>query len=464
MAASSTILDVLAGWIGDQRWFAGKGTVPALRSIGSWDLYADHEISITTLLVLDESSARPVLYQVPLTRRRAPVAGAEAAFIGELTDGLAGGDDDRIYLYDGPHDRDYATHLLQLVTAGGHADGDGMLVDGVPVAARECTNVRSHVLRGEQSNTSIVYEYDAVGGEAGQRAICKVFRTLHHGENPDVVLQSALYTAGSRSVPETLGSVVGQWRDPREPEGVARGHLAFAQEFLAGAEDAWRRALVAAASGEDFSGSARAIGIATADIHSTLATAMPTVVAGVSDIADAVDGWHQRLTAAIVEVPDLEEFREAIESLYARAATAPWPSLQRIHGDFHLGQVLAMPDGGWAVIDFEGEPMRPLAERSVPDVALRDVAGMLRSFDYVAGAEQDAPGIAEWATVCREAFIDGYIERSGVDVRAQSALLDAFELDKALYEAVYEARNRPAWLAIPTAAVRRLAVRAGQRD
>jgi predicted trehalose synthase len=82
---------------------------------------------------------------------------------------------------------------------------------------------------------------------------------------------------------------------------------------------------------------------------------------------------------------------------------------------------------------------------------------MLRSFDYVAGACGDTPGAREWARACRDAFLEGYRDRAGHDATRQNLLLDAFELDKALYEAVYEARNRPSWLAIPIAAARRLA-------
>lgn len=121
-----------------------------------------------------------------------------------------------------------------------------------------------------------------------------------------------------------------------------------------------------------------------------------------------------------------------------------------------------MPDHGWVLLDFEGEPLRPMHERRLPDVALRDVAGMLRSFDYAAGAhEQAEPGAsrAAWAAASRAAFLEGYTERAGDAVTAHRAVLDAFELDKAVYEAIYEARNRPEWLSIPVAAVQRLAGR-----
>jgi len=142
--------------------------------------------------------------------------------------------------------------------------------------------------------------------------------------------------------------------------------------------------------------------------------------------------------------------------------------MQRIHGDYHLGQVLEVPDRGWVLVDFEGEPLRPLAERTLPDLALRDVAGMLRSFDYVAGSwEQTHSGRSAtlWATRARTAFLEGYAEAAGRDPREDAVLLDALELDKALYEVVYEARNRPTWLSIPTAAIARIArLSAGRRS
>jgi predicted trehalose synthase len=139
------------------------------------------------------------------------------------------------------------------------------------------------------------------------------------------------------------------------------------------------------------------------------------------------------------------------------------PDLQQVHGDYHLGQVLHTAARGWIVLDFEGEPLRPLSERLAPDLPLRDVAGMLRSFDYAArhatlgtADPEAARGAEAWARECREAFLDGYGAATGRDPRDDAVLLDALELDKALYEAVYETRNRPDWAVIPMAAVRRL--------
>lgn len=134
------------------------------------------------------------------------------------------------------------------------------------------------------------------------------------------------------------------------------------------------------------------------------------------------------------------------------------PPAQRIHGDLHLGQVLRA-GRDWFVIDFEGEPSRPLAERRSAHSPVRDIAGMLRSFDYA--ARQRRPWRPEWARRCREAYCAGYAARAGWDPRKKHALLRAYETDRAVYEVLYEARNRPDWLPVPMAAIERLAVRGG---
>jgi predicted trehalose synthase len=188
---------------------------------------------------------------------------------------------------------------------------------------------------------------------------------------------------------------------------------------------------------------------------------MPTRPAGPEDIAEALAQMAGRLAAAIAEVPDLARHKSALVDVLALARNAEWPAQQRIHGDLHLGQVLDVPGRGWVMVDFEGEPLRPMRERSRLDNPLRDVAGMLRSFDYVAGSLSVTSGVdaREWSATARAAFAEGYGEASGLDLTANRAVLDAFEADKALYEAVYEARNRPSWLPIPVAAIERLATR-----
>lgn len=479
MAKALTIIEALAEWVGSQRWFAGGGLHPRLAAVATVSLHEDADLRVLSLVISDDGGARPVFYQVPVVLRRERREYSDVGFIGAVSDGDADADADDgaepWFAYDGPTDSEFTRRLLSLLVDGGDFSGGQARVwaaardaagDAAFAAELHSTELHSSVLRGEQSNTSIVYSSNGGADDGGADAdgtpllICKIFRMLHHGDNPDIVLQTALFKAGSSSVPAIVGSVAGEWPDDAQPTGTARGHLAFAQRFLAGAEDGWTRALDAVSHGTDLAADARLIGAATADVHATLASVLPTHVASDADVARIIFSWQRRLDAAIAEVPELEPTRQAIEALYSRAESAPWPRLQRIHGDLHLGQVLATPDGTWTIIDFEGEPMRPLDERSRPDIPLRDVAGMLRSIDYAAGSHTASAGVLEWANACRTAFLDGYIERSLNNVRESPDLLDAFELDKALYEVVYEARNRPAWLPIPIAAVRRLANRA----
>jgi trehalose synthase-fused probable maltokinase len=189
---------------------------------------------------------------------------------------------------------------------------------------------------------------------------------------------------------------------------------------------------------------------------------MPSRTAESADVDRLVAGMRARAAAALELVPELTAYRDAIEAALHAVSKAPWPRLQRIHGDYHLGQVLAIGNA-WVIVDFEGEPLRPMTERSGLDLPLRDVAGMLRSFDYVAGAVLHAGAHTaeldptEWARSARLAFLAGYDETIPLPGDKGHGLLEALELDKALYEAVYEARNRPDWLGIPVEAVQRLA-------
>ena len=457
--------DSLTDWVATQRWFTDTGRVPRLVSIGRWALPTPEAgVDIRTELVVDADAATRTLYQLPLTQRATPLPGGEQALIMTLADGSA--------VYDGTADPAYCRALLRFILGqasspepgnlGARARGE--LLAGADPSPQPARVVASRVLSGEQSNTSIILHCVDAAGRPARPIICKVFRMLHPGENPDVSVQSALARAGSHFVPEPVGCVVGEWTDPEQPGTPLMGHLVFAQEFLPGAPDAWRAALASAGAGEDFTEQARALGVATAAVHADLAAVMPTHDATAAVIATELGRMRERYRSAAAEVPALRGYDTAVEAVFARAETAHWPRLQRIHGDFHLGQTLEVPGRGWVLVDFEGEPMRPLVDRTQPDVPLKDIAGMLRSFAYVAGTvERSSPDrltatAEEWAAACRQAFLDGYAARSGQSLVGQEPLLDAFELDKALYEAVYETRNRPSWLPIPLAAIHALAL------
>jgi predicted trehalose synthase len=457
-------LACLAAWMPRQRWYAAKGRVPSLRFIAAWDLpdpFADSAgtlVRVRTFLVSDETALPAVLYQIPVVARATSTVDAAA-------DHVIGSPEPGTTLIDGPFDASYTEALLRLVTRGGEGIGAGAVARGVPSAATAthiaAEGMTSSVMGGEQSNTSIVYH----GASGATPIICKVFRQIHPGLSPDIELQTALADSGSRFVPRAVGSVAGIWPDPEDGRRGVDGSLAFAQEVLPDVEDAWRVALHAAAAGEDFTSRAHDLGVATADVHMSLAGLFHTRTPSAEDREAMETSWRRRLSIAIAEVPALAASRSQIESVYAGAMGVPWPPLQRIHGDYHLGQVILVPNRGWVLVDFEGEPMRPMAERVRPDLPLRDVAGMLRSFDYVAGSIRlDQPdgspaSVRDWARTARLAFLDGYAEASAVDLAAARLLLDALELDKAVYEAIYEARNRPTWIVIPLRAITRLSAR-----
>ncbi len=170
----------------------------------------------------------------------------------------------------------------------------------------------------------------------------------------------------------------------------------------------------------------------------------------------------ERLDAALPVVPQLAEHADGLRKLYAAVGSLDDVHVQRIHGDLHLGQTMRTALS-WKIVDFEGEPAKPLGERRRPDSRWRDAAGMMRSFDYAAyavertlsdqtdGSQQRQYRAQEWAHRNQNHFIVAY---AGGELTApQRTLLDAYVADKAVYECVYETRNRPAWLSIPLAAV-----------
>ena len=198
------------------------------------------------------------------------------------------------------------------------------------------------------------------------------------------------------------------------------------------------------------------LGEATAEVHRTLAEVL-------RHRADHARAWPRRSSPRCAPAtwppsPRCPRWRATSTRDRRRAATRPSTRtglpLQRIHGDYHLGQVLHSAERGWVLLDFEGEPLRPLSERSLPDQWVRDVAGMLRCFDYAAVPGSRPTPLAsarDWVASAQRAFLDGYAAESGErPARRTPRCSTAFQLDKAMYEVVYEARNRPTWLTIPT--------------
>ena len=469
----SHLNDLLGPWIPHQRWYPAKGREARMEVVGGLELpgagtsagtsadAGDVRVLVHVVRVVGAATgAATDVVQVPLVHRRAPREDGAAHLVGVLTDADGGS----WHVYDGPQDPAFVDALLALLAGGAPAVGLGD--DGSRThAAGTATGRRlqgastpapgspAHVLRGEQSNTSIIVE-----PAEGEPVIVKVFRTLHPGRNPDVEVQAAMTEAGVDAVPHLAGWLEGAW--PASPgdtgDALVSGDLAVASEFLAGAQDAWREATAAVADGTDFSGPARALGAATAQVHAAMAEALPSRPATPQDATDLVEGLRRRTAWALDSAPALAEHADALRAAVDGLDVGDLPDLQRVHGDYHLGQVLSVPGRGWVLLDFEGEPLRPLAERTLPDLALRDVAGMLRSFDYAARQAGGGEAAQAWAAASREAFCAGYAEVAGADPREHGRLLDALELDKALYEVVYETRNRPEWLPVPLAAVERI--------
>lgn len=451
-------IELVAPWVGTQRWFQAKGRTPRFRKVSAYRLDDPNgQVGLEVMFLRDLDASDNTTYQIPVTFRGEPAAELEHALIGTAEHSVLG----TRYVYDGCHDPVFAAALLDVMAnAGTEAErSDGiveMTVKGRPTPrAMGLAPMRdAKVLRGEQSNTSIIYTL-----EDDTQLIAKVFRVLHVGSNPDIEITNALTAAGNQHVPALFASLTCSYPEGRHHRENVVADLAFAQEFLPNVRDAWREALEAARENRDFSASARELGRTTAQVHRTLAEVLPTAEADTGRVNALVDGMHERAAAAFSDAQELARHTVAVAARIDSGRSYAWPTFQRIHGDFHLGQVLDVPGRGWVLLDFEGEPLRPLEERTQPDVAVRDIAGMLRSFDYAGGTiENEVPGAdgdrRSWVETTQSAFLEGYESETGE--RVDRDLLDLFVLDKALYEISYEARNRPDWLSIPANAVVRI--------
>jgi maltose alpha-D-glucosyltransferase/alpha-amylase len=313
------------------------------------------------------------------------------------------------------------------------------------------------VLAGEQSNTSIRY---------GDALILKLFRRLQFGPNPDVEIGWFLTEhTPFRGTPPVAGSLsyIG-------PDG-AEASLALLQRFERNRGDAWTTTLVRVRSvlnGGALTESidaARRLGSTTGELHLALASgtgdfgAEPITAEDIRDWSSALDDEVRVTVDALsrhnVQVNFAELMRRG-DGLRALEGALK----SRHHGDYHLGQVLERDDGSFVIIDFEGEPTRPLQQRRRKRTPLRDVAGMLRSFDYARHSALRDGGDpvlgATWYSSVRDAFLSEYFtvtrRHPGLLPRDVDAPLAALELEKAAYEVMYELNNRPDWLPIPLAA------------
>ncbi len=432
------VAEMLPAYLGRQRWYGGAVPPDEGVRVGPTD----------SLTVLPPGNRRMwwalvqadgAHYQLVIGERP---NGEPAEFLSGHQDAVLGATADA-YFYDATLDPEMALALLGAVTGGReHAE-------------------RVRPVSAEQSNTSLVYD---------DRLILKLFRRLIGGRNPDVEVTEALVRAGFSHV----AAPVAAW-------GRDDADLAIVQQYLAGGSEGWALALTSlrdlyaaglddpAEAGGDFGAEARRLGQMTGEMHLALAEAF-----GVDREAFRQEGWGRLLDHLETRV------RQAAGAAWpgsasdllrdVRAVSDPGPGI-RVHGDYHLGQVMRT-DAGWFVLDFEGEPARPVAERLAFASPFKDVTGMLRSFQYAAHFalldrdERDAVHLEQmaeaWEAHNRAAFIEGYLSVHGVDsllpegAEARGVVALAFELDKALYELAYEEAFRPDWAPIPATAIRRI--------
>jgi maltokinase len=421
-----------AAWLAAQRWFRSKQ-----RPIASVTEHDRAPLGTAALVVLDVAYAdggAPDHYLVPTVDGREPRNG-EGVW----------------------------TWLVQAMADGagvrGHRGGfictrTPALDELLPSAHVAAAALRERRLRVEQSNTSVVLD---------DRLILKLYRLLEPGVNPDLEISTFLTDAGFADTPAVAGSMT--WvPDGGGPTAAA----AMLQAFVPSTGDAWAAMLDALATVPPAAVElASEIGEVTAKMHAALASrptdpAFPARAATVAETAAWRTSAERQLTLAVAAVSGEAHARMVVAApaVTARFADAFGSAtgearVSRIHGDYHLGQLLARNDGGFSVIDFEGEPARPLSERREPGSPLRDVAGMLRSLDYAArtvARDSTTFNADAWLAAGRAAFIGAYGGIGPTD----AGLLQAFELEKACYEVRYEASNRPDWLWLPLAAVERL--------
>jgi maltokinase len=425
---------LLPDYLARQRFFTGDEPPESVEIV-------DREQVGEVLWLLVRVPGDDAAYQVPvgfqpLDQMEEWLKGKGRSIIGDLDD-----EDQPLLAYDATIDPSLVPALVAEV------------VDPMP----EDTSVRP--LAVEQSNTSLI---------VGEELVVKLYRRVYDGPNPDAELVGALDDAGFDAVPHQVGTWRRHGRD-----------LAVARSFLRGSADGWSLAVTSLRdlyearvapedAGGDFGPSASAVGALVARLHLALAEAF-----GVGD-GDPT-AWAGELVEGLVDLDGLDDGPDAAGAARARyerlgAVTDPGPAI-RIHGDLHLGQLLRNDDG-WYVLDFEGEPRVPMARRTRPSSALRDVAGMLRSFHYAAEgvlAERHEPPDPElgalalaWEDRCANAFLAAYLNEPGIDAllpaddAALHTVLGAFELGKAVYEVGYERAHRPDWLPIPVGAVARM--------
>ena len=406
-------------WLARQRWFAAKTRRIVEAVVEDRIPIADAAVSIVRTVLDDGAADR---YVIALGGERAPI--------------------------DAFDDPGFCRALLGLMAGNEQARGERGVLRGhrsraFPDRMPHDASVRR--LRGEQSNTSVVFD---------GAVIVKHFRRLTQGQNPELEITRFLTEHTTfRNTPRLAGAV-----EYVETDG-ATATLAVAQELVADGRDGWQWLLGRLAAGDGALDALGQLGRRTGELHRALATptsdaAFSAEPIGHGDVATWTAAIERQVAAA--RATSTRRLPEPPPAVSAALSGLLGAAKIRHHGDFHLGQTLCVRDGAdFMLIDFEGEPLRPLAERRRKHTPLRDVAGMLRSFAYAAAtAARAGHATGDWEAEARAAFVAGY--RSAADgapfVPGEEAFIRVvavLELEKAAYEVVYEANNRPDWLDIP---------------
>ena len=443
----------LRDWVQHQRWYASKARHVAGIDIVESITLRDDPLLLLALVQTRFATGTHELYQLPLALRPPE----------EVPRGESIAHTDEWTVYDALAEPSQALELLRRIeTTDEIATADGLFsfhqFDGAGDALGQATDVR--VMGVEQSNSSIVFD---------NRIVLKVFRKLEPGVNPELEILRFLTWRGFANIAPLHG-----WYDY---EGQAfASTLGVAQSFLPDAVGGWELALDELWSApEMFLERLGSLGTVTAQLHTVLAS-------DATDPAFSPEEPSQEalalLTATIdedierifVDLPDDDTLapiagrgQDVRERLAARAQIGVSGRVIRTHGDYHLGQTLHTPRG-WVIIDFEGEPGRPLPERRQKRSPLRDVASMLRSFAYVTSALEIQRGRrapTDFEQRARRKFLEHYF--AAVDPSLMPGgdavinnLLSIYELEKAIYELRYELNNRPDWISIPVAGIGRI--------
>jgi maltokinase len=445
-------VEALRQWVERQRWYASKSRHVTGIEIDEGVVVSEDPPLFLALIQTRFATGSHELYQLPLTFMPSGER-ADSDPIATTPDWSA---------FDAVSDPELTRDLLRRIAAEEQlATDDGVFgfhrVQGTGPISPEAT-VRA--IGVEQSNSSIVF---------GDQIVLKVFRKLEPGINPELELLQFLTRRQFPNIAPLIG-----WYDYEGRSFSAT--LGVAQRFFPRAIGGWELALEQIGPDpEAFLNELGSLGTVTAELHNALASDSndpafapeePSSEA-LSLLTATIDEDIERI---FVRLPEDERVaaivgrgQEVRERISMRAQLGLGGRTIRTHGDYHLGQTLHTPSG-WVIIDFEGEPARPLFERRQKRSPLRDVAAMLRSFAYVASAVEIMRGATppeDFERRARETFLEHYFARIDPALlppgeSAVANLLSIFELEKAIYELQYELDNRPDWLPIPVAGITRL--------